>query len=148
MVRTENVSSIIACSLIAGETTSPQSSSPATAVILSPVYVAVTWQCDNMYNCKPEKHLFERNSIIGPVSMEPSTLTLFVSSVIYLHLVFLGSWTHKRHFCDLGNTVHQEFHVRLVIRAWWNFSKWHKCKSIQNMCEIFICLALFATKMK
>jgi hypothetical protein len=47
MDRTENVSSIIACSLVAGETTCPQSSSLATAVLLSPVYTAVTrtWSC-------------------------------------------------------------------------------------------------------
>jgi hypothetical protein len=42
--RTENVSSIIACSVVAGETTCLQSCSLATAVILSPVYTAVTWQ--------------------------------------------------------------------------------------------------------
>jgi hypothetical protein len=42
--RRENVSSIIACSLVSGETC-PRSCFPATAVILSPVYTAVTWQC-------------------------------------------------------------------------------------------------------
>jgi hypothetical protein len=42
--RTENVSSIIACSIVAGATTCLQSCSLATAVILSPVYTAVTWQ--------------------------------------------------------------------------------------------------------
>jgi hypothetical protein len=42
--RTENVSSIIACSLVAGETTCPQSCSIAMAIVLSPVYTAVTWQ--------------------------------------------------------------------------------------------------------
>jgi hypothetical protein len=42
--RTENVFSIIACSLVAGKTTCPQSCSLATAVVLSPVYTAVTWQ--------------------------------------------------------------------------------------------------------
>jgi hypothetical protein len=42
--RTENVSSIIACSLVAGEATCPQSCSLATAVILSSIYTAVTWQ--------------------------------------------------------------------------------------------------------
>jgi hypothetical protein len=41
--RTENVSSIIARSLVAGETC-PQSCSLATAVVLSPVYTAVTWK--------------------------------------------------------------------------------------------------------
>jgi hypothetical protein len=40
---TENVSSIIAYSLVAVETC-PQSCSLATAVVLSPVYIAVTWQ--------------------------------------------------------------------------------------------------------
>jgi hypothetical protein len=40
----ENVFSIIACSLVAVETTCPQSCSLATAVLLSPVYTAVTWQ--------------------------------------------------------------------------------------------------------
>jgi hypothetical protein len=40
---TEYVSSIIVCSLVAGETC-PQSWSLATAVLLSPVYTAVTWQ--------------------------------------------------------------------------------------------------------
>jgi hypothetical protein len=42
--RTENVSFIIACFLVAGETTCPQSCSLATAVVLPPVYTAVTWQ--------------------------------------------------------------------------------------------------------
>jgi hypothetical protein len=42
--RIENVSSIIAGSHIAGETTCPQSCSLATTVLLSPVYTAVTWQ--------------------------------------------------------------------------------------------------------
>jgi hypothetical protein len=37
--RTENVSSIIACYLIAGKTC-PQNCSPATVVVLSPVYTA------------------------------------------------------------------------------------------------------------
>jgi hypothetical protein len=41
---TEDSSSIIACSLVAGETTCPESCSLATAVVLSPVYTAVTWQ--------------------------------------------------------------------------------------------------------
>jgi hypothetical protein len=42
--RTENVSSIIACSLVAIETICPQSCSLATAVLLSHVYTTVTWQ--------------------------------------------------------------------------------------------------------
>jgi hypothetical protein len=42
--RTENASSIIACPLVAGETTSPQSCFLATTVLLQPVYIAVTWQ--------------------------------------------------------------------------------------------------------
>jgi hypothetical protein len=42
--RTENVSSIIACSLVGGETTCPQRSSLATVIVLSPVCTAVTWQ--------------------------------------------------------------------------------------------------------
>jgi hypothetical protein len=42
--RTEDVSSIIARSLVTGETTCPQSCSLASPVILSPVYAAVTWQ--------------------------------------------------------------------------------------------------------
>jgi hypothetical protein len=42
--RTENVSSFIACSLISGETTCPQSCSLATAIVLSSVYTAVIWQ--------------------------------------------------------------------------------------------------------
>jgi hypothetical protein len=48
----ENVFSIIARSLIAGETTCPQSSSLAMAVVLSPVYTAVTWQwiCMSQYD--------------------------------------------------------------------------------------------------
>jgi hypothetical protein len=41
---TENVSSIIACTHIAGETTCPQSCSLVTAIVVSPVYTAVTWQ--------------------------------------------------------------------------------------------------------
>jgi hypothetical protein len=41
---TENTASIIACSLVAGETKYPQSCSLATAVVLSPVYTAGTWQ--------------------------------------------------------------------------------------------------------
>jgi hypothetical protein len=84
MDRTENVSSVTACSLVAGETTSPQSSSLATAFVLSPIYTAVTWQCDNMYNCKQEKHLFERDSTIGPVSVEPSTLTVELNLFLLL----------------------------------------------------------------
>jgi hypothetical protein len=43
MDRTENVSSIIICSLVTGETTCSQSCSLATAVVLSPVYTTVTW---------------------------------------------------------------------------------------------------------
>jgi hypothetical protein len=48
---TENVSSIIACSFVAREIVCPQSCSLATAVVLSPVYVAVTWQrvCMSQY---------------------------------------------------------------------------------------------------
>jgi hypothetical protein len=41
---TGNVSSIIACSVVGRETTSPQSCSLATAVVLSLIYTAVTWQ--------------------------------------------------------------------------------------------------------
>jgi hypothetical protein len=41
---TETVSSIVACSLVAGVITCPQSCSLATAVLLSPFYTAVTWQ--------------------------------------------------------------------------------------------------------
>jgi hypothetical protein len=40
----QNFSSIIACSLVVGETTCPQSCSLATAVVLSLVYTAVSWQ--------------------------------------------------------------------------------------------------------
>jgi hypothetical protein len=43
-VRRGEASSIIACSLVAGEPTCPQSCPLATAVVLSPVYTAVTWQ--------------------------------------------------------------------------------------------------------
>jgi hypothetical protein len=43
MDRTENVSSVIASSPVAGETC-PSSCSLAVAVVLSPVYTAVTWQ--------------------------------------------------------------------------------------------------------
>jgi hypothetical protein len=49
--RTENISSIIACSLVAGETACPQNCSLATAVVLSPVYTAVTWQWDRAGWC-------------------------------------------------------------------------------------------------
>jgi hypothetical protein len=42
--RTQNVSSIIMCSFVAGEITGPQSCSLTTAVLLSHVYTAVTWQ--------------------------------------------------------------------------------------------------------
>jgi hypothetical protein len=42
--RTHNISCIIARSLISGERACPQSCSLATAVVLSPVYTAVTWQ--------------------------------------------------------------------------------------------------------
>jgi hypothetical protein len=42
--RTENVSPIIACCLFDGETTCPHSCYLVTAVELSPVYRAVTWQ--------------------------------------------------------------------------------------------------------
>jgi hypothetical protein len=48
---TENVSSIIACSLISGETC-PQTCSLATAVVLSPVYAAVTWRWVYMKVCE------------------------------------------------------------------------------------------------
>jgi hypothetical protein len=49
--RLENIYSIIVCSLVAGETTYPQNCSLATAVVLSPVYTAVTWQwlCMSQY---------------------------------------------------------------------------------------------------
>jgi hypothetical protein len=43
--RTESTASIIACSLVARGTMCPQSCSLATAVVLSPVYTALTWQC-------------------------------------------------------------------------------------------------------
>jgi hypothetical protein len=46
--RTENVSSIIACPVVGGETTCPQSCSLGTVVVLSPVYTAVTWQWVSM----------------------------------------------------------------------------------------------------
>jgi hypothetical protein len=42
--RTENASPIIACSLVAGETTFPQSCSQATVVVRSSIYTALTWQ--------------------------------------------------------------------------------------------------------
>jgi hypothetical protein len=42
--RTEIISYIIACLLVTRETTCPQSCFLATAVVLSPVYTAVTWQ--------------------------------------------------------------------------------------------------------
>jgi hypothetical protein len=41
---TENVFSIIACSLVARETKCPQRCSLATAVVLSPVHTSVTWK--------------------------------------------------------------------------------------------------------
>jgi hypothetical protein len=41
---TGNVSSIVACSLVAGETACPESHSLTVTVVLSPVYTAVTWQ--------------------------------------------------------------------------------------------------------
>jgi hypothetical protein len=44
MDHTENISPIIAPSLIAGVTTCPQNCSLSTAVVLPPVYTAVTWQ--------------------------------------------------------------------------------------------------------
>jgi hypothetical protein len=44
MDHTENVSSIIACFLVARETTRPQGCSLATAFVLLPEYTAVTWQ--------------------------------------------------------------------------------------------------------
>jgi hypothetical protein len=49
---TENVSSIIVCSLVEGESKCPQSCSLATAAVLSPVYTAVTWQCVYMSQYK------------------------------------------------------------------------------------------------
>jgi hypothetical protein len=53
---TENVSSIIACSLVAGETKCPQSCSLATASVLSPVYTVVAWQqvYVSQYECVTE----------------------------------------------------------------------------------------------
>jgi hypothetical protein len=51
IVRTESVSYIVACSLVAEETTCPQSCSLAKAVVLSPVYTGVIWQrstCQNI----------------------------------------------------------------------------------------------------
>jgi hypothetical protein len=42
--RTENIFSIIACSLVAGEKAFPQRCSLATVIVLLPVYTAVTWQ--------------------------------------------------------------------------------------------------------
>jgi hypothetical protein len=50
---TEKFSSIITCSLVSGETTCPQSCSLATAVVLSPIYTAVTWQWVFMSECHP-----------------------------------------------------------------------------------------------
>jgi hypothetical protein len=41
--RKENIASIIACFLVAGKMVCLQSCSLATAVVLSPVYTAVTW---------------------------------------------------------------------------------------------------------
>jgi hypothetical protein len=49
--RTENIAFIIVCSLIAGEAMCPQSFSLAMAVVLSPVYTAVTWQWVYMSHC-------------------------------------------------------------------------------------------------
>jgi hypothetical protein len=48
---TENISSIIMCSLVAEEMC-PQSCSLAMVVVLSPVYTAVNWQwvCMSQYN--------------------------------------------------------------------------------------------------
>jgi hypothetical protein len=43
--RTENLSSITACCLLAGGTTCLLSCSLATAIFLSPAYTAVIWQC-------------------------------------------------------------------------------------------------------
>jgi hypothetical protein len=43
MHSTEHISFIIACSLVAGQTTCPQSCSLATILVLSPIYTAVTW---------------------------------------------------------------------------------------------------------
>jgi hypothetical protein len=54
MDRTENISFIFQCSLVAGEMTCPQSCSLATAVLLSPVYTAVTCQwvyISHRYDC-------------------------------------------------------------------------------------------------
>jgi hypothetical protein len=47
--RTENDYSIIVCSLTAGDTTCPQICSLAMAIVLSPVYTAVTWQWNYMW---------------------------------------------------------------------------------------------------
>jgi hypothetical protein len=65
--RTENLSSIIACSLVAGETTCSQSCSLATAVVLSPVYTAVAWQSVYM----------SQNIILPPKSRSSNWSLLF-----------------------------------------------------------------------
>jgi hypothetical protein len=61
---TENVSSIIACSLVAGATTCPQRCSLATAVVLSPVYIAVTWQWVYMSQYYTLQHVSAFSAII------------------------------------------------------------------------------------
>jgi hypothetical protein len=51
--RTGNVTYISACSLVAGETTCPQSCFLATAVVMPPLYTTVAWQWVYMSQYSP-----------------------------------------------------------------------------------------------
>jgi hypothetical protein len=84
--RTENVSSIIVCSIVAGETRCPQSCSLAAAVVLLPVYTAVTWQWVYML----QYYRYIRKLL--------STLSVWTYVLTVLFILFSSSICHFFHF--------------------------------------------------
>jgi hypothetical protein len=107
--RTENISSIIACSLVAGETC-PQSCSLAKSVVLSPVYTAVTRQWVYMlqyvlkWNClQQEVHLLSKglkNKVLSEL-LNKSLKQYWNIQRIYnrrkLFFTAMTNWSSRRH---------------------------------------------------
>jgi hypothetical protein len=104
--RTENTASIIACSLVSRETC-PESCSLATAVVLSPVYTAVTWQWVYMSHCPRLKaarpsslQAYRRQNLLLLLTLQPWVASAFAWSVAGPSTMswhsFLESWRKTR----------------------------------------------------
>jgi hypothetical protein len=122
---TKNISSIIACSLAARETTCSQSCFPATAVMLSPVYTAVTWQCFYVSHYLLQRHIcrtrgveskfFGNLVLFGTTERNWTNATVALKLSVQINLLLLKKLLFGKVVCSLCLNGHACTYTSLAL---------------------------------